>query len=57
MCITGSLHCTTEIDRTLQINYNKKTIYKKKEKKKDLPLPGKHNKIESYDSIYCISMI
>ena len=25
VCITGSLCCTAEIDRTLKINYNKKT--------------------------------
>ena len=40
ICMTGSLCCTTEIDKTLLINHNKKflkiiTKKKKKEKKKE----------------------
>ena len=41
ICMTGSLCCTTEIDKTLLINHNKKFLKiitkkkKKKEKKKE----------------------
>ena len=35
-CMTGSLRCTAEIDRTLYINYN--NIFFKKKKKKNFDI-------------------
>ena len=36
ICMTGSLCCTAEIDRTLSINYNRKNKNLKKKKKKKI---------------------
>ena len=55
-CMTGSLGCAAEIDRTLQINYNNKFTKKKtrkgiRSKQLRVPVQGGKTHVQNQDAI------